>query len=233
MVAYYLCNYERGRRDINEDSLAVHKIHTLKGEAVLALICDGCGGHEEGETASGHAVESLSSWFYDVLPGLIKRGKRRTLMNSVQNTLFRIHGDLKRYGEEKKISLGTTVSGLLIMESVYLVFWLGDTHIYRTGKRFRRLTKPHTEAGGINRCLGMGSFKKADCLWGRARDGGFFITSDGLTGTISDTDLQAVTGRKDAADRESVRKGLDTLVKTALARGECDNISTVYLKIVR
>ncbi|MCR5119242.1 MAG: protein phosphatase 2C domain-containing protein [Lachnospiraceae bacterium] len=233
MVAYYLCNYEKGKREKNEDSLAVHKIHTLVGEAVFAVICDGCGGHDEGETASGYAVECLSAWFYDVVPGLMKSGRTRALTHSIQSILFRIHSRLKEYGEEKKIKLGTTVSGILIIESAYIVFWLGDTAVYRTGRRLKRLTSPHAEGGGINRCLGMGSFKKADCVKGRARDGGFFISSDGLMGTVSEADLHGVTGRNGGEDREKIRKGLDTLVKTALSRGEGDNISTVYLKLVR
>ena len=162
MVAYYLCNYEKGKREKNEDSLAVHKIHTLAGEAVLAVICDGCGGHDEGETASGYAVEALSAWFYDVLPGVMKSGRKRVIMRSVQNILFRIHSGLKKYGDEKNIRLGTTVSGVLITDTRYMVFWLGDTHVYRTGKKIRRLTTPHVSGGGINRCLGMGSFKLHD-----------------------------------------------------------------------
>ena len=175
----------------------------------------------------------LSAWFYDELPVLLKRGKRRDILHRIQNTLFRIHGNLKKYGDAKGIRLGTTVSAVLVTEKWYIVFWLGDTHVYRTGKKLKRLTIPHTQGGGINRCLGMGSFRKADCITGRAVGGGFFITSDGMMGTVSEADLQGVTGRASEAGRESVRKGLDTLVKTALARGEGDNISSVYLKLVR
>ncbi|MCR4585021.1 MAG: protein phosphatase 2C domain-containing protein [Lachnospiraceae bacterium] len=233
MVAYYLCAYEKGKREKNEDSLAVHKIHTRAGEVVMAVICDGCGGHEEGETASGHAVEVLSSWFYDVLPGLIKDGKSKNLQHGLQNVLFGIHSDLKKYGERKKIKLGTTVSGIIIRDTKYTVFWLGDTHVYRTGRRLKRLTVPHIAGGGINRCLGMGSFKRADCISGRAGDGGFLITSDGLGGTLTAADLHSVTGSRGGEERESVRKGLDTLVKTALARGEGDNMSAIYLKVQR
>ncbi len=233
MVAYYLCAYEKGKREKNEDSLAIHKIHTKAGEAVLALICDGCGGHHEGENASGYAVERLSAWFYDVLPGLMKGRKRRVLQASIQNMLFRIHKRLKEYGEEKQIKLGTTVSGVLILDRTYVVFWLGDTRVYRTGRKLKQLTRPHISGKGISRCLGMGSFKKADVLCGRAANGGFFICSDGLTGTVSESDIHGVTAKGAGEDRESIRKGLDTLVKTALGRGEGDNISALYLKLVR
>src|SRR3954467_15903432 len=48
----------RRKRDHNEDALLVMPEHSL------AVVCDGMGGHEAGEVASGIGVETVKKFFY-------------------------------------------------------------------------------------------------------------------------------------------------------------------------
>ncbi|MBE5895005.1 MAG: serine/threonine-protein phosphatase, partial [Lachnospiraceae bacterium] len=68
--------YEKGCRERNQDSLALHRMMTQRGEVVLAAVCDGLGGMDAGEIASGYVAERLSIWFYEDLPDLLE--KRRS-----------------------------------------------------------------------------------------------------------------------------------------------------------
>jgi serine/threonine protein phosphatase PrpC len=51
-ISYYSST---GERDINEDFVSVKK----SGSSVIAIVADGLGGHEDGELASGLAVETI------------------------------------------------------------------------------------------------------------------------------------------------------------------------------
>lgn len=132
----YGCLYERGLRESNQDSIALHKIVTLYGEAALAVVCDGMGGMDEGETASGYVAERISCWFYEELPMLLERRVgMKGIARSIERKLFHLHFDLKEYGKRKKIVTGTTVSILLTTDKKYLICHLGDSTIYRINRK--------------------------------------------------------------------------------------------------
>lgn len=132
----YGCLYEKGRRESNQDSIALHKIITLYGEAVLAVVCDGMGGMDEGETASGYVAERVSCWFYEELPQLLeRRAVLKDIARTIERMLFHLHIDLKEYGKRKKITTGTTVSILLATDQKYLICHLGDSAVYRIKRK--------------------------------------------------------------------------------------------------
>ncbi|MDE6712349.1 MAG: protein phosphatase 2C domain-containing protein, partial [Lachnospiraceae bacterium] len=132
----YGCLYERGQRESNQDSIALHKIVTLYGETVLAVVCDGMGGMDEGETASGYVTERLSCWFYEELPLLLERRLgMKWIARAIERKLFHLHIDLKEYGKRKRIVTGTTVSILLVIDKKYLICHLGDSVIYRLDRK--------------------------------------------------------------------------------------------------
>lgn len=160
----YGCLYERGQRESNQDSIALHKIVTSYGEAVLALVCDGMGGMDEGETASGYVAERMSCWFYEELPLLLERRVgMKGIARSIERKLFHLHIDLKEYGKRKGIVTGTTVSILLVAEQKYLICHLGDSAIFRIKRKnsgYRWMNKPSGRGSGLRWTakFGGGSF---------------------------------------------------------------------------
>lgn len=151
----YGCLYERGQRESNQDSLALHKIVTSFGEVVLAMVCDGMGGMDEGETASGYVAERMSCWFYEELPLLLERRVgMKGIARSIERKLFHLHIDLKEYGKRKGIVTGTTVSILVIADQKYLICHLGDSVIYRIRRKrsgYRWMQKSSGGGSGFRR----------------------------------------------------------------------------------
>lgn len=147
-VRTYGCLYERGRRESNQDSIALHKIVTLYGEVALAVVCDGMGGMDEGETASGYVAERISCWFYEELPLFLERRVgMKGIARSIERKLFHLHFDLKEYGKRKKIVTGTTASILLTTEKKYLICHMGDSAIYRINRKRAGIWRMDTSYG--------------------------------------------------------------------------------------
>lgn len=254
----YGCLYERGRRKSNQDSIALHKIVTAYGEAALAVVCDGMGGMDEGETASGYVAERMSCWFYEELPPLLERRVGiRGIARSIERKLFHLHIDLKEYGRRKGIVSGTTASILLIAGHRYLLCHLGDSVIYRirrrragclrmqkasgalalrrrlfpVGKPIRRMTRIHGDAAsGLERCIGGGKYHPPDVRYGRiGRHTAFLVCSDGFWHHLEEDEI-ADTFREGDTERGGwADKRLKALAAKAQRRGETDNISAIYL----
>lgn len=239
----YGCLYEKGRRESNQDSIALHKIITLYGEAVLAVVCDGMGGMDEGETASGYVTERISCWFYEELPQFLeRRAGLRNIARAIERMLFRLHIDLKEYGKRKKITTGTTVSILLATDQKYLICHLGDSAIYRIkrkrrflygylGKTVVRMTKIHGDAmSGLERCIGCGKYYPPDVKRGRMdKHTAFLICSDGFWHHLKEEEIADTFSVEAAECGRWAEKRLKALAAKALRRGETDNISAIYL----
>ena len=52
--------WDRGAREVNEDSLSLQQVSIRGKKVVFALVCDGIGGLEQGETASGFVAERMT-----------------------------------------------------------------------------------------------------------------------------------------------------------------------------
>ena len=57
------CLWERGKRKINQDSLAFWWVNKGKKNHFFGIVCDGIGGLMEGENASTYVVCQLVSWY--------------------------------------------------------------------------------------------------------------------------------------------------------------------------
>ncbi|MDE6743505.1 MAG: protein phosphatase 2C domain-containing protein, partial [Lachnospiraceae bacterium] len=245
------CLYEKGQRESNQDSIALHKIVTLYGEAVLAVVCDGMGGMDEGETASGYVAERMSCWFYEELPPLLERRVgMKGIARSVERKLFHMHINLKEYGKRKKIVTGTTVSILLVTDKKYLICHLGDSAIYRIdrkrvcyrricafsdgdfGRRVRRMTGIHGDAAsGLERCIGSGKYYPPDIMRGRLRKHmAFLVSSDGFWHHLKEEEIGNTFQAEYVEDTGWAEKRLRALAAKAIRRGETDNISAIYLE---
>ena len=246
----YGCIYEKGKRESNQDSIALHKIVTSYCEAALAVVCDGMGGMDEGETASGYVAERMSCWFYEELPLLLgKRIGMKGIARTIERKLFRLHIDLKEYGKRKGIVTGTTVSILLVTDKKYLICHLGDSVIYKInrqragslwkrvfldtvlGKGIRRMTRIHGDAvSGLERCIGSGKYEPPDVIRGRiGKHTAFLVCSDGFWHHLQEKEIGDAFQKETAERAGWAEKRLKTLASKAVRRGETDNISAIYL----
>ena len=220
---------------MNQDTITLQRMVTAKGTVSMALLCDGMGGMDRGEVASGYAAERIGVWFYDALPNVLKGGYRAgAVSKSLQRALFRIHEDLREYGEQKGLRCGTTFTLLLIVGNRWQLFHLGDSSAYRLGRHARHITASHASKGGLLRCIGIGRYYKPQEKRGRwMRTGDFLLTSDGMQRHLKEQDLFYALRRERITDRAKAEKALQDLAKVAVRRGETDNMSAVYLRCGR
>lgn len=224
----YAYVFEKGNRSRSEDSILIEKMQTKKGEVVLAAVCDGMGGMDQGEIASGYIVEELGIWFYDELPQILEKRGLKGLEKSFGKKCYELHNSLKDYGVRRGLHLGSTMSVFLSVRDKGRVFHYGDSAVFRLSGRGKRLTKCHAKDGELTKCLGLGKFSYPDLnkFTIQERDS-FLLCSDGLLHTFGEKDFYASFGN----GKKNPSKTLTTMVQMAYKRGEKDNISAIYLGV--
>lgn len=232
-------------REINEDSMRVVRpsdAAELANHGVLAVVCDGMGGHEAGEIASRLALEAFLRCASngDRDPGAM-------LVRCVEAGNAAVFEAAQR--DARLAGMGTTCTGLLVRGGVAWCAHVGDSRCYmvRNGEIFlmtedhsavmelvrrgvitREEARHHPEKNVISRALG--SHKRvAVSSWPRPmalRPGDrFLVCSDGLYDLVDDQEICQVLGSRDA------QSACDTLVLMARDRGGFDNISVAVLSL--
>lgn len=225
------------RRKINEDSILADS------ERGLWVVADGMGGHDAGEVASTMVTDALRC-----LPGAEDSA---TFADQAVEALHAVNRELLELahsaGEDPRKTIGTTVVGLIIANSVFTCFWMGDSRAYRVRNGEitllshdhsvvqnlvdAGLLKPeeaqvHENANLITRAVGVNEKCDIDRVSGDVASGDqFLLASDGLTRVVPDRELVAELGNPvpdDAADR---------LLDMVMARGAPDNVSLILVRL--
>ncbi len=216
------------------------------GGAHVLVVADGMGGHAAGELASATAVAvfaelDLAGTFDDGADDVLA-----VLTEAVDDA----HGELAQIVAESPnaAGLGTTVTALVWLDDRLALAHIGDSRAYllRNGQ-LHQLTKDHTfvqslvDSGAITRDEAAVHAKRN--LLTRALDGmhqvdpdvsmreveagdRFLLCTDGLSGVLSDDDIQALL--TDAEPTAAVT----ALVDLALERGAPDNVTCVVADVV-
>lgn len=234
---------------INEDSLLLLQALTVRGRVLLAAVCDGMGGMEQGEYASGYLIEEMITWFYDgLIPAAGKKKPVWVIKRSFQRKLYQIWRRMELYGDKYKISFGTTMSVLVLWEMRYLIWHLGDCRIYRlpAQNKFSRilhggrknivlLTKDHREAADrLTKCVGsFVPYFVPDFITGTVRPKEvFLLCSDGFWHQMKEDELEQTLSPEELTEEKQISRRLDELGKAAVRRGEKDNMSAVCVVVL-
>jgi protein phosphatase len=234
-----------GRTDVgvirsgNEDNFLMLPDHGL------FIVADGMGGHAAGEVASEMAVQIIGQELQGAAgrPDDEVATRVRGAIVEANNSIFQ-----RTLNEVDKRGMGTTATSMILNGVHYLIGQVGDSraYLYRDG-RLIQLTKDHSyvqeqvDAGFltpeqarthpysnvITRCVGANAEVVPDVYLGTLRAGDFYLlASDGLTGMLEDSDLQA------ALEQHSEPQAtVDALIAEANARGGLDNITVIVLRI--
>ena len=221
-------------RRVNEDYYGTKE--TLNGEVVV--VCDGMGGHAGGETASRLAVESIIASLNSKLSADPLNALNEALLYANQVILDYAlqHPELK--------GMGTTCVVLLLKDNCGYYAHVGDSRIYLyTKNHLQQLTKDHSfvqslvDAGAISpqdaeshprkneitNALGLERMQPPTLCQNpcKPRQGDILLLcSDGLTGMVSDQQIQELLGSK----KELYDKAKE-LVQLANSAGGIDNIT--------
>lgn len=242
-------------RKTNQDRVYAKKIKTCLGTAFMGIVCDGMGGLSDGEVASSTVVRCFSEWFEEEFRYVNSdsctieniNAQWRCLIDSVQSKL-------EEYSAQKKVSVGTTLSALLIVSGNYYITQVGDSRIYLCrGGILRHITTDHSyvmelaEKGFmtydeayiskrknvLTRCIGSGERFGADFFCGETEmEDGFIISSDGFHGAVKDNEMSEIVSRIFAGGCKKLKETVNSAVQDKMRSGERDNISVVCVKLI-
>ncbi|MEC2463884.1 protein phosphatase 2C domain-containing protein [Bacillus cereus] len=223
-------------RKENEDNL-VFLVGEFQGEEIaLIVVCDGMGGLDDGKNASKTVCQNLEETFtneeYETVSDL-----RRAITMSISMS----NKQLRKINQAKGKQGGTTVSCVLLADKGY-VWHVGDSRIYKIkddiveqltedhtlvnkyiqdGKITEEEAKTHPKRNVILRAVGVHENVRIDTTTFDYTDSSLVLCSDGFWHSMSESQLQ---------DLNKKHVSLDDLFQFAIAKGETDNITSIFVE---
>ncbi len=235
----------------NQDALLIKKAKTLYGEVLLAVICDGMGGLEKGEVASGEVILTFSRWFEQRLPGLLAGGLTDDIMWREWNELVVSENEkIKQYGSRCSVSLGTTITAMLFANGKYYIVHVGDSRAYYIGNTITQITEDQTViareiARGVLtpeqaktdprrsvllQCVGASANVAPAFFSGNIEQGAnYLLCCDGFRHEVTPDEIYMCLNSSVAGEENSMKAGLARLVEENKVRQERDNISAILI----
>lgn len=222
----------------NQDSVVLQQVLTARGRVLLAAVCDGMGGLEQGEWVSGYVTKRLQEWFYEFLLRAVQRRKPCwVIRRSMDRLVYHMYERIRQYSRQEKISLGTTMTVLVIVEKTYFIWHLGDSRaywIYDGHKQTKVMCMTHDHVKGRNmltKCVGSFGYEKPDFTTGSIRCGqAVLLCSDGFYHCVTQQELAAALDPVRLQEEEQIARRLREIGEVCMRRGERDNLSAVYVK---
>lgn len=218
-------------RSINED-----RILNVSDRGLWA-VADGMGGHAMGDIAADIVVATLSDLAASA--EVLSVATIKAALETANRRVLDLNGTSGRQS-------GSTVAGLYLTDGEAIIFWAGDSRVYRCRHgeitlltHDHRLVQEMIDAGMINaqqarvhpratvitRAIGANPMFNLATRVERVLEGDtYLMCSDGLSDLIDNRQLAAALSNPndDAANR---------LVQSALAAGGTDNISFIMVAL--
>jgi serine/threonine protein phosphatase PrpC len=205
----------------------------------LFAVCDGMGGAQAGEVASGIAATRLADAFVE---GDMPAG----LVPAIEDANARIHAMAK--SDQALAGMGTTVTAAWADDGLLTLAHVGDSRCYRMrARQLEQLTEDHSLVGGlvrlgqltaaeaerhpqrsvILRAVGTEPTVEVDIAEHELEDGDIhLLCSDGLTSMVRD-EVLAETLQMDCPLAEIA----EMLIELANASGGRDNITVALFRV--
>ena len=118
-------------KDTNQDSYIVKVLNTNQGKMVFAVMCDGMGGLSKGEVASASLVNAFNKWSENELVSMCDAEiTDSNIRNDWVGIVTEYNEKIKNYGKRSGVSMGTTVTAILITPKRYYIIIVGHTWEY-------------------------------------------------------------------------------------------------------
>ena len=237
------------KRSENQDSLAIVKAETDRGDVLLSVVCDGMGGHSQGELASRICVEAFADWFRHIFPRILADGAGGGALRSGWKNLVKdLNHRLYLYGEENRIRLGSTLTASLFWQGMIYIVHAGDTRCYCITDQARQITEDHSltarelkrgaitpEEAAVDKrrnvlteCVGITNSIRMEFYAEPVEDKAvYLLCSDGFWHTQSGAVMAERLWKNRAESDEELQSRLQERVEYALSSGETDNITVV------
>ncbi len=241
------------KKKTNQDSVCIRIANTEHhGEIVMAVLCDGMGGLEKGELASAAVIRAYCKWFEEEFPKSLNPYAWGALSEEWKKIAREQNLKIKEYGKKINVSLGTTLSAMLIIENSYMIIHVGDSRIYRIrDNKIEQLTKDQTfverevmrgnmteeEAKTDSRnnvllqCIGASRTVEPDIIYGQIRAGTvYLLCSDGFRHKISEAEMYERFCFQQTASEEQMATNGRRLIEIIKNREEKDNITVAAIR---
>lgn len=238
------------QRDHNEDAYLIDPV------LGLYIVCDGLGGHADGEVASHLTIQVVQNVLrqhiasieaYIKSPSFEERTQVLKLVaRAVQEASAQVY-DLAQ-GDASTQGMGTTIALLLALGDAVVIAHVGDSRVYliRDGQAYR-ITEDHSllgellkrgtiskdDAAGfpyanvVTRCLGQQPMVQVDTLFVECMAGDrFLLCSDGLHNALESDEELAKLSNFFTPDTLP-----EACIALANERGGTDNITAVIAQV--
>ena len=239
-------------KENNQDSFGLKVLRTQCGKMVVAILCDGMGGLAKGEVASATVVDAFCKWILTDMPAICERGINEQAIRTEWNrVIHNCNERIKAYGKSCGVSLGTTISAILLTETDYYIVNVGDSRVYEITDQARILTRDQTvvarevELGIITpeqaevdprqsvllQCIGASDVVVPDYFFGKIKkDAVYMLCSDGFRHKIKPHELHAYLNAGVMGSADTLKANMDMLIELNKQRQERDNITVVAVR---
>lgn len=237
-------------KDTNQDSILIKHGKCLKGEILMAIVCDGMGGLSKGELASATVIREFSKWFDDELPYELENPDMQVIGGKWSLMLKDLNIKIFEHGHRRNINMGTTFTGMLFVDDKYVIVHVGDTRAYQIGNSIKQITKDQTfvsreiERGTMTKeqaktdkrrnmllqCIGASDVLEPEIIIGKSEKGAYMICSDGFRHEIDDREIYESLNPVNLVNSESMHSNSKYLIELVKQRKEKDNISVILIK---
>ena len=225
--------YEKGGRQINEDSLALMDVLTGSSHMLLAVVADGIGGLKNGDYASSYTVRRLKVCFENT--SLSERSSDiNYLARCFKKELYKCHMHLIKTSKACVDGCGTTLTLLCLIGKRGITVNVGDSHLYHIHRRSIKLIgRDHTDRfGRLTRCIGRGTYHRIRIHRIRVgKDDTFVLCSDGFYRLGEQSIRELALSREKKIDEPLLSDCLDRAFKHITSAGERDNISAITVHV--
>ena len=242
------------KKETNQDCLLVRKYSTDFGEAVFAVLCDGMGGLAKGEVASASLIKAFDDWSEENIPSSFDStgGVNMDVVRSQWTTLITsMNEKIKGYGRRNGVSLGTTVTAILISQTNYIIVNVGDTRAYNISDAVYVLTNDQTlvakevaegkltpeqaekdpRRSVLLQCVGASDNVYPEFFYGETiPDTVYMLCSDGFRHEITQDEIYNAFAPSALYDEQTMYSNTAYLIETNKSRQERDNITVALIR---
>jgi protein phosphatase len=252
---HFLICQMRPRLDVVLTSLPEAALPQMDAErlAFLAMVADGVGGGQAGETASRSAVEAVTRYIGEAIHTYYTAdaSDEASFAESLSAATLRVHEDLVRLAQSTPDIdyFATTLTMLVGLWPRAYVVQVGDSRYYLCNKgTLRQISRDQTVGQDLVDSGALGSDHPAYKKWSRMLsssiggsesrpvvssfasdwDNVHLMCSDGLTRHVSDARI-----RERLATMTSAKQACEGLLQDALDGGGRDNVTLIVARTLR
>ena len=219
----------------NQDSLSLKIAYSPWGMVCMAVLCDGLGGLEQGEVASGNVVLAFNKWFEEEFLKADSEWTEEQIRNSWEKLIRYMNDKIKEYGLKKRIELGTTVTAVMFIKDRYYVMHIGDCRLYEINRTCRQITQDQTLIEKENillQCVGVTNKLMPSFICQKTvPNASYLLCSDGFRHVITEKEIFDSCNPINNTLQKTMQDNLQNLVEINKQRGERDNISAILIRV--